>query len=78
MPKKIPLIAITVHRDGKPVVPPVGKPFDFTEDEIAEVNGMVAGAMRDPVNESPVAAPAPAAPAATGTKAKAKAGDDGL
>ena len=81
MPKKVPLIAITVHRDNKPIVPPVGKSFDFTDAEIAEVEAMMPGGLRDPVNEAPVATIAPAAPspapAAKGAKG-AKGSDSDL
>jgi hypothetical protein len=54
MPKKVPLISVTVHRDNKPMVLPVGKVFAFTEEEVSEINAMVPGSLRDPVNEAPV------------------------
>lgn len=72
MPKKIPLISVTVHRNGKAVEPTIGKPFDFTAEEIAEVLQAVPGSMRDPVNEE--AAPAPAAVVAPAADTKAKGG----
>ncbi|MEN9925546.1 MAG: hypothetical protein RL268_1672 [Pseudomonadota bacterium] len=61
MPQMIPLQTIVLHRDGKPVVPTIGKPFPFTDDEVAELGS----ALRAPVNETPAPAAAPAsAPAA--------------
>ena len=58
MPKKIPLISVTVHRNGKPIEPTIGKPFEFTDEEIDEVLQAVPGSMRDPVNEEAPSAPA--------------------
>ena len=79
MPKKVPLISVTVFRDSKPVALPVGKPFDFTEDEVAEIDAMVPGSLRDPIVEVAAASvsadPAPAAKPAAGKKT---AKDDGL
>ncbi|ENQ7722901.1 TPA: hypothetical protein L4T14_001433 [Pseudomonas aeruginosa] len=40
MPKRIPLSTIVVYRDGKRVVPEIGKPFDFTPEEAADVNAL--------------------------------------
>ena len=37
MPKRIPLKTVIVHRDGKSVAAPIGKPFDFTEAELADI-----------------------------------------
>ena len=51
MPKKVPMIAVTVFRDGKAKELPVGKPADFTEDEVAEIESMVPGSLRDPIVE---------------------------
>lgn len=34
--------------------PPKGKPFDFTEDELADIQRLSPGAVRKPVNESEV------------------------
>ena len=79
MPKKVPLIAVTVFRDGKAKELPVGKPADFTEDEVAEIESMVPGSLRDPIVEVAAASvsadPAPVAKPAAGKKA---AKDDGL
>lgn len=37
MPLKMPAQNIKVVRDGQPVWPEIGKPFDFTDDEISEI-----------------------------------------
>lgn len=74
MANKIPLISITVHRDKKPVTPPVGRAFDFTVEEIDEIEQMMPGALRNPVNEAPVAA-APAAAEKPAAKGKGKSDD---
>lgn len=78
MPKKVPLISVTVFRDGKAKEAPLNRPFDFTEDEVAEIESMAPGSLRDPIVEvaatSVSADPAPAAKP-TGKKV---AKDDGL
>lgn len=51
MVSKVPHHSVTVHRDGKNFTPPVGVPFDFTAEEIAEVEAHSEVALRDPVNE---------------------------
>ena len=66
MPKKVPLISVTVFRNNKPVALPVGKPFDFTEEEVAEVEAMQPGGLRDPIVE--VASATVSAPPAAQTK----------
>jgi hypothetical protein len=77
MPKKVPLIAVTVHRDNRPFDVPVNKPFNFTDDEVNEVEAAVPGALRDPVNEAAASAPAPAAGAKAAAAAKAGAKAEG-
>ena len=84
MPKRIPVTAVHVYRNGKEFVPPIGQAFDFTAEELADINAVNPDAVRKPVNEGtdePVkeATKAPAA-AATGTaKVKgATAGADAL
>lgn len=53
MPKKVSNVSVTVIRDGKrQTIAANSEPFDFTKDEIAEINAAKAGALRDPVNES--------------------------
>ena len=49
---KVPNVTVSVKRDGKKVRALPGVAFDFTEQEIAEVEGMVPGCLRDPQNES--------------------------
>lgn len=34
------LQSITVGRDGKPITPTIGQPFEFTADEIAQIERM--------------------------------------
>jgi hypothetical protein len=51
----IPEQSVVVVRDGKQVVPPVGEPFGFTDDEIADVRRaeQITGSviLRKPINE---------------------------
>lgn len=55
MPKKVPLISIGVKRGDDTVYPEIGKPFDFTKEEIADIEKMAKAAktsyFRDTVNE---------------------------
>lgn len=76
MPKKIPLVSVTVFRDNKPVALPVGKPFAFTDAEVQEVEAAIPGALRDPINE--VAPPAEPEPVTKGGTKGGKKGDDSL
>lgn len=70
MPKKVPLISVTVFRDGKPLALPVNKPYDFTEDEVDEIDALAPGALRDPIVE--VASADVSAPAAKTAPTKAQ------
>lgn len=76
MPKKVPLISIGVQRDGKTMNPEIGKPFDFTDEELTDIAKMeaVAGVdyVRDPVNEEADV------PAKKSGKADKKASSDNL
>lgn len=58
--KKIPLVAIGVMRDGKSVIPEIGKAFDFTAVELADLEKLTETTkvdyVRDPVNEDVPAA----------------------
>lgn len=75
MPILIPLQGITVHRAkaGQPaggkettsVVPTIGQPFEFTDDEVEFLMERAPESIREPVNEAPAAKAAPA-PAAKG------------
>ena len=67
----IPLKGIIVHRNGKSVMPELGKPFDFSDDEIKDIP---EGYTRELIVEQVPAPVAPAAPA----KGKAAKGDDGI
>lgn len=54
----IPLVSIRVMREGQPVAPAIGKPFDFTADEKADLDRIRAEhnveSYREPINEAPV------------------------
>jgi len=58
---KVPNITVGVVRKGERVNAEAGKPFEFTEAEIEELNSIDPDYLRDPVNEAPVAAKAPTA-----------------
>lgn len=58
MPTRVPHHQIVVHRDGKNIRVPIGKPFDFTQDEVDQVRESHPHALRHPVNEGR-AAPMP-------------------
>jgi hypothetical protein len=66
MPKRIPLQTIILVRDGKRVVPEIGKAFDFTSDELASIKEVSPDAVRAPVNETPSEPSEPTKTAATG------------
>lgn len=79
--KLIPLVAIGVSRDGQSVRPVIGKPFDFTADEKADLDRIHkehgVESYREPVNEAP-AELVPATLTAAEKKAAAKlAGEQG-
>lgn len=37
MPKRVPLQSVVVKRDGASTIPMIGQPFEFTEQEVAEI-----------------------------------------
>lgn len=37
MPMRAPKQSVRVIRDGKSVEPPIGEPFEFTDDEVADI-----------------------------------------
>lgn len=37
---RVPQQTVVVHRDGKQVVPPIGQPFDFTAEELSDIERM--------------------------------------
>lgn len=51
MPKRIPVQTIILHREGKRVVPEIGKSFNFTVDELADINAVNPKAIRHIINE---------------------------
>lgn len=63
MPTLIPLKGIIVHRDGKSVMPELGKPFEFSE---AEVKDIPEGFTRELIVEVPAETKAPAGKKAKG------------
>lgn len=72
MPKRVPLGSIGVTRDKKTVYPEIGKPFDFTADELSEINALSKASgnelVRKLVNEEGSAgATAPSSSAAEGS-----------
>lgn len=52
MPKRVPTASVIVIREGKRVSPPLNKGFNFTDDEITQINAIMPGALRKPINES--------------------------
>lgn len=65
MPNKVPLARVGVSRQGVTIYPEIGKPFDFTKEEIADMNALTAKTQidyyRSPVNEEAPAAVKPGA-----------------
>lgn len=51
MPKRVAVGAIIVQRDGKRMQVPRGQAFDFTAEELADINRLNPGAVRKVVNE---------------------------
>lgn len=74
MPQRIPQHTIVLVRDGQRVKPVIGKPFNFTPEEVKSITASNPKALRHPINEStdavaefkeiPAAAAAPVAPVA--------------
>lgn len=56
MPKRVPVQTVILHRDGKQFAPPLGKAFDFTAEELADINAVNPDAVRKPVVEDGEAA----------------------
>ena len=40
MPKRTPKQTVVVMRDGKSVTPPIGEPFEFTKEEVEQIEAM--------------------------------------
>lgn len=70
---RVPVQSVVVVRNGKFETPELGKPFNFTQSEIDDIEASNPAAIREPVVEK---AAEPAKPAAR-TTGKAKA-DEGL
>lgn len=45
--KRVPLQSITVMRDKKTFNPPIGEPFDFTDEEVEQVMAMNPDALSE-------------------------------
>ena len=71
---RVPVQSVVVVRNGKFETPELGKPFNFTQLEIDDIEASNPGAIRKPVVEK---ADEPAAKPAAKTAGKAKA-DEGL
>jgi len=93
MPIRIPTKTIILQRNGKNFSPPVGKPFQFTAEELKEIDALNKTVLRKPINEeaelqgSDAKQPTPAsnadakqatAPAKTGGKTSGKTAADDL
>lgn len=52
MPTLIPHYTIRVHRDGKNIEVPRGRPFEFTKEEVDTIYAHDKSALRKPVNET--------------------------
>lgn len=83
MPIRIPQETVFVVRDGKTVKPEIGKPFNFTTDELDDLKRLRPQAIRVPVNETADAddgdngsASTPAASKPAANKAGGKAGNN--
>lgn len=78
MPKRVPVQTIILHRDGKQFSPEIGKAFDFTADELADIVSVNPEAVRKPVIEDDSAAEkAEKTDASTKTPAAKTAGKGG-
>lgn len=53
MPIRVPLNTIFVKRDGKTIIPKLNQPFDFTTQELNDINRLMPGAVRKVINEAP-------------------------
>lgn len=52
MPMRVPTQRIILTRDGKRVIPTIGKPFDFTQGEIEQIESVNPRAIRKLIIES--------------------------
>jgi len=51
MPIRVPHHTVRVRRDGKNITPKIGVPFEFTDEEVAEVQALHPHALRRAVVE---------------------------
>lgn len=71
MPIRIPTKTVILQRNGKNFSPPVGKPFQFTAEELKEIDALNKTVLRKPINEeadlqgSDTKQPAPVTPTET-------------
>lgn len=49
---RTPLQSVVVFRNEKPVVPPIGQPFEFTAEEVAQIEASNPAAISDQVTIS--------------------------
>lgn len=56
MPKRIPVKSIVLNRDGKQIRPAIGKEFDFTTEELADIMANAPGHVRKVIVEDAAAA----------------------
>lgn len=67
MPMRAPKQSVGVFRDGARVYPDIGKPFDFTDDEIADIMAANPDAISsEAMVDLKTAEPEPAKPAGKG------------
>lgn len=62
MPNRVPLQSVVVQRDGNNVVPPIGAVFEFTEQEVADIESAnpdtLSATIAVAADDVPVAKPA--------------------
>ena len=51
MPKRVPVKSVVVVRDGKQVRPEMGKAFDFTTEELDDINRLSPNSIRKVITE---------------------------
>ena len=68
MPKRIVKDTIVLYRNGKQVVPEIGKEFDFTSDELKEINKLNKVAVEHIVTTDPAPMETAKVPSEKGSK----------
>lgn len=69
MPNRVPLQSVVVQRDGNNVVPPIGAVFEFTDQEVADIESANPDALSATIAVAADDVPA-AKPAGKGKKAQ--------